>query len=57
MQIGTQYTERRNSKDLLCGTGNYTQPPVINHNGKEHEKGFYIFMCIYNSVTLLYSKD
>ena len=23
---------------LLCGTGNYMQSPVINHNGKEYEK-------------------
>ena len=25
---------------LLCSTGNYTQYPVINHNGKEYEKKF-----------------
>ena len=27
-----------NNKVLLCGTGNYTQYPVINYNGKEYEK-------------------
>ena len=32
-----------NNKVLLYSTGNYTQYPVINHNGKEYEKE-----CIYN---------
>ena len=27
-----------NNKVLLYGTGNYTQYPVINYNGKEYEK-------------------
>ena len=26
------------NKVLLCSTGNYIQYPVINRNGKEHEK-------------------
>ena len=29
-----------NSKTLLCSTGNYTQYPVINQNGKEYEKEY-----------------
>ena len=29
-----------NNKDLLYSTGNYIQYPVINHNGKEYEKGY-----------------
>ena len=40
------YIEWINNKVLLCGTGNYIQYPVINHNGKEYEKE-YIHMCIY----------
>ena len=32
------YIEWINSKVLLYSTGNYTQYPVINHNGKEYEK-------------------
>ena len=27
-----------NNKGLLCSTGNYSQYPVINHNGKNMEK-------------------
>ena len=27
-----------NNRDLLYSTANDTQYPVINHNGKEHEK-------------------
>ena len=37
-------TEWINSKVLLCSTGNYIQYPVINHDGKEHEKEC-IYMC------------
>ena len=29
-----------NSNILLHSTGNYIQPPVINHNGKEYEKEY-----------------
>ena len=32
------HTERINNKDLLYRTTNDIQYPVINHNGKEHEK-------------------
>ena len=32
------YIEWINNKDLLYHAGNYSQFPVINHNGKEHEK-------------------
>ena len=33
-----------NNKVLLYSTGNYIQHPVINHNGKEYEKGhIYIY--------------
>ena len=38
-----------NTKVLLYSTGNYTQYPVINHNGKEYkEKNVYI--CITESL-------
>ena len=39
------YIERINNKVLLYSTGNYIQYPVINHNGKEYEKGY---IYIYN---------
>ena len=41
------YIEWINNKVLLYSTGNYTQYPVINHNGKEYEKGY---ICITASV-------
>ena len=31
-------------KVLLYSTGNYIQYPVINHNGKEYKKEFYIYI-------------
>ena len=34
------YTGWINSKVLLYSTGNYSQHPVINHNGKEYEKEY-----------------
>ena len=34
-----------NNKDLLYGTGNYIQYPVINHKGKEYDKA-YTYVCI-----------
>ena len=34
--------------------GNYIQYPVINHNGRENRKES---IHVYNSVTLLYSRD
>ena len=37
------YIEWINNKDLPYSVGNYIQYPVINHNGKEHEK-LYIYM-------------
>ena len=33
-----------NNKILLCGTGNYIQYPVINHNGKEYLKKECVYM-------------
>ena len=33
-----------NSKVLLYSTENYIQYPGINHNGKEYEKEFYIYL-------------
>ena len=36
------YIKQVNNKALLYSTGNYIQYPVINHNGKGHEK-----VCIY----------
>ena len=42
------YIEWINNKVLLYSTGNYIQYPVINHNGKEYEKGIYI--CITESL-------
>ena len=35
-------TKSINNKVLMCSTGNYTQYPVINHNGKEYKKRMYI---------------
>ena len=34
------YIEWINNKVLLYSIGNYTQYPVINHNGKEYEKEY-----------------
>ena len=34
------YIEWINIKVLLYSTGNYSQYPVINHNGKEYEKEY-----------------
>ena len=34
------YVEWINNKVLLYSTGNYSQYPVINHNGKEYEKEY-----------------
>ena len=33
-------THRINNKVLLYSTGNYSQYPIINHNGKEYEKEY-----------------
>ena len=38
-----------NNTVLLYSTGNYTQYPVINRNGKEYEK-MYIYTCITESL-------
>ena len=43
-----------NNKVLLYSTGNYIQSPGINHNGKEYKKEC---ICVYNRVTLLYSRN
>ena len=31
---------------LLYSTGNYSQYPMINHNGKENIKGIYMCVCV-----------
>ena len=37
-----------NNKVLLYSTGNYSQYPVINHNGKEYKKEcIYVYIYIY----------
>ena len=41
------YIEQITNKDLPCSTGNYIQYFVINHNGKESEKGMYIYILAY----------
>ena len=41
------YTEWINNKVLLYSTGNYSQYPVINHNGKNMENNVYICVCVY----------
>ena len=38
------YLEWINNKALMYSTGNYTQYPVINHNGKEYKKRMYIYI-------------
>ena len=38
------YTGWINNKDLLQSTGNYSQYPVINRNGKEYKKNVYIYV-------------
>ena len=43
----------RINKVLLYSTGNYTQHPGINHNGKEYKKDC---TCVYNWVTLVYGR-
>ena len=43
------------NKVLMYSTGNYTQYPVINHNGKEYEKEYiyiYIYIYIYKTESL-----
>jgi len=39
-----------NNKVLLYNTGNYIQLPVINHNGKEYEKEWNMYICIPESL-------
>ena len=41
-----------NNKVLLYSTGNYSQYPVINHNGKEYERE-----CIYVFESLCYTVE
>ena len=42
------YARWINSKALLYSTREYSQYPVINHNGKEYEKE-YAYVCITES--------
>ena len=52
------YRKWINNKPLLYSTGNNSQCSGINHNGKEYEKEcVYIYMCVYNWITLLYSRN
>ena len=44
------YRKQMKNKDLLYSTGNSTQYPVINHNGKEYEKEY-----IYIKYTDMYN--
>ena len=48
------YIEWINNKVLLFSSGNYIQWPVINLNGKEHEKEYiyiYIYICCAHSLS------
>ena len=38
------YIEWMDNKVLLYSTGNFSQYPVINHNGKEYKKRMYIYV-------------
>ena len=40
------YLEWINNEVLLCSAGNYIQYPIINHNGKEYEKGYLFYICM-----------
>ena len=46
------------SKVLLYSTGDHIQYPVINHNGKEYEKEYYIYiyMCVYLNHFVVHQK-
>ena len=48
-----------NNKVLLYSTGSYIHHyPVRSHNGKEYEKEYiYMYVCMYNWFTLLYSRN
>ena len=46
-----------NNKVLLYSTENYTQNPVINRNGKDIRKNMCVYICAYNWITLLYSRN
>ena len=49
------YIEWISNKVLLHSTGSYIQYPVINHNGKEHEKRMCMYIYARVCVFLLYS--
>ena len=38
------YIEWKNNRVLLYSTGNYIQYPEINHNGKEYEKEYILYI-------------
>ena len=42
---------------LLYSTGNYIQSLVIEHDGRYEKKNVYIYVYMYNWVTLLYSRN
>ena len=38
----------------MCNTGNYIQDPLINHNGKEHEKEcMYVYKNVYKYIKII----
>ena len=45
-----------NNKVLLDSTGNYTEHPVVNHNGKENEKA-YKYINVYISESLCCTEE
>ena len=52
------YVKQINNKDLLYCTRNYIRYLVITYNGKESEKeSIYIYVCMYNQITLLYTRN
>ena len=50
------YVEWINHKILLYSKGSIIQYPVINNNGKEDERE-YTYVCMYNAIALLYSRN
>ena len=47
------YIEDLNNKVLLYSTGNSTQDPAVNHNGKEYEKQYTYMLLNHFAVQLL----
>ena len=49
------YRRQISHRDLLYGTGNSARHSVINCMRTERERDEYLYMRMYNSVTLLYT--